>query len=555
MPAPTPSDERLAAALIRLVASPEGALGAGLYLPGADGCRLAGANPALRALLADPGNAAPHPPLRLDARRVERVDPAALGLAAAFAAALALPGDAGGFLLVADGRARRLTPALERRLHDAALLAEALVARTPGQPVLARPALRARPRAAAQRLVEEAMRAAPAGTPAGLMMLDLDRFHAVNEALGVAAGDALLAATAARMEQALDPGDRLLRLEGDRFVVVAPRGQAALRALARRLLQAVSQPLVLDGRTLIMRASIGIVTATAGSATSTLLLQADGALRRAKVEGRGRFVLQEAAEGALELDRSRLELDLADALSNGQMHLAYQPFIDLRDGRVAGAEALLRWRHPTRGELQPTAFIPLAEATGMILPLGRWALRTAMERALRWPERVGLSVNISPLQFHQPDFIADVEAALAATGFPAARLELEITETVLMRDNPETTGQLNALIDLGIRIPLDDFGTGYSALAYLARLPYHRIKLDKAFVQDLGNPATADLIRAIIALARAQGVAVTAEGVERPEHLAQVRRAGFTHAQGYATGAPVADPAHIIDGPPIQAVS
>ena len=398
------------------------------------------------------------------------------------------------------------------------------------------------------------MRAGATGRPAGLMILDLDRFHAVNEALGVAAGDALLAVTGTRLQQALDPGDRLIRLEGDRFAIVAPRGPAALRALARQLLQAVSQPLAIDGRRLVMRASIGIVTATAANPTSALLMQADTALRRAKIEGRGRFVLHEPADGALELERSRLELDLTDALALGQMHLAYQPFIDLRDGRVAGAEALLRWRHPTRGELQPAAFIPLAEATGQILPLGRWALRTAMARALAWPARIGLSVNISALQFHQPDFLDDVDAALAETGFRPERLELEITETVLMRENPETTAQLNALIARGVRIALDDFGTGYSALAYLARLPHHRIKLDKAFVQDLGNPATADLIRAIITLARTQGVAVTAEGVERPEHLAQVRRAGFTHAQGYATGAPVADPTPLLDAPGIQAV-
>jgi EAL domain-containing protein (putative c-di-GMP-specific phosphodiesterase class I) len=210
---------------------------------------------------------------------------------------------------------------------------------------------------------------------------------------------------------------------------------------------------------------------------------------------------------------------------------------------VSGLEAQLRWRHPVRGELAPASFIPLAETTGMILPLGRWALRTALARAMAWPGHLGLAVNISPLQFHQPGFIGEVDAALKETGFPAERLGLEITETVLMRDNPETTGQLRALIARGIRIALDDFGTGYSALAYLARLPHHRIKLDKAFVQDLGNPATAELIRAIIALARAQGVAVTAEGVETPEHLALVRRAGFTHAQGYVTGAPVADPA------------
>ena len=400
MPAPTLSDERSAAALFRLVAA-AGAPAVGLYATDRGACRLVAGNPALAALLTGPARDAPAP--KLAAPHARRVDPRALGLAAAFAAAVPLAGPAAGFLLVAASRARRLTAALALRLADAALLAAPLLARA-GRALpaaAARPALNAaiRPRAAAQRLVETAMRAGAADGPAGLMMLDLDRFHAVNEALGVAAGDALLAVTGTRLEQALDAGDRLVRLEGDRFVIVSPRGPAGLRALARRLLKAVSQPLVLDGRSVVMRASIGIVTATAASPTSALLMQADTALRRAKVEGRGRFVLHEPAEGALELDRSRLELDLADALALGQMHLAYQPFIDLRDGRVAGAEALLRWRHPTRGELQPAAFIPLAEATGLILPLGRWALRTAMARRAAWPARIGLSVNISPLQF------------------------------------------------------------------------------------------------------------------------------------------------------------
>jgi EAL domain-containing protein (putative c-di-GMP-specific phosphodiesterase class I) len=237
------------------------------------------------------------------------------------------------------------------------------------------------------------------------------------------------------------------------------------------------------------------------------------------------------------------------------MHLAYQPYVALDGGEVEGFEALLRWRHPTRGELKPASFIALAEATGQILPLGRWALIAALERALRWPEAVALSVNISALQFHQPDFTSQVNAALAATGFPAERLELEITETVLMRDNPQTIGQLDALIGRGNRIALDDFGTGYSALAYLARQPHHRIKLDRTFVRDLGNPATAELIRAIIALARARGVATTAEGVETPEQVEEVRRMGFTHAQGFATGVPVFDPTAGIPEPLVQSAS
>ena len=237
------------------------------------------------------------------------------------------------------------------------------------------------------------------------------------------------------------------------------------------------------------------------------------------------------------------------------MHLAYQPYVDLRDGRISGAEALLRWRHPTRGELPPAAFIPLAEATGLILPLGRWALGAALARG----GALAGAARLSPSTSRRCSSTSRASSPRSTPRWrrPASRpgrLELEITETVLMRDNPETTAQLRALIARGIRIALDDFGTGYSALAYLARLPHHRIKLDKAFVQDLANPATAELIRAIIALARAQGVAVTAEGVERPEHLAQVRRAGFTHAQGYATGAPVPDPlALLADSVPVAA--
>jgi diguanylate cyclase (GGDEF)-like protein len=546
---PTRADEHLAAALFRLLAIPRGAA-AGILAEDGGAWRTVVGSPGFESLLPRRGTIFLPPQAGLSGA-ARPFDPDELGLAAGFAALVPIAATAttaAGVLLLADRTSRRLSPALAARMADAAVLARPLLARPAAggeRPPVAQAPLQAaiRPRATAQRLVETAMRGRGTG-PVGLMMLDLDRFRAVNEALGIGAGDALLAVTGTRLEQALGPGDRLLRLEGDRYIIVAPHGPAELRALAHRLLQAVGQPLVLDGRTVVMQASIGIVAQTGrGQPTADLLQQADTALRRAKAEGRGRFVLHEPAQDTVALERSRLELDLAHAVANGQMYLAYQPYVDLRDGHVSGLEALLRWRHPVRGELAPASFIPLAETTGMILPLGRWALRTALARAMAWPAHLGLAVNISPLQFHQPGFIGEVDAALKETGFPAERLELEITETVLMRDNPETTGQLRALIARGIRIALDDFGTGYSALAYLARLPHHRIKLDKAFVQDLGNPATAELIRAIIALARAQGVAVTAEGVETPEHLALVRRAGFTHAQGYVTGAPAADPA------------
>ena len=246
---------------------------------------------------------------------------------------------------------------------------------------------------------------------------------------------------------------------------------------------------------------------------------------------------------------SPLECELAEAEGRGELRLVYQGYLDLADGRVSGVEALLRWRHPLRGELAPAAFIPLAEASGLILPLGAWALRAALAAAARWPPGLALSVNVSALQFRQPGFVAQIEAALAAAAVAPGRLELEITETVLMREGPETTAQLKALIGLGVRIALDDFGTGYSALAYLGRLPHHRIKLDRAFVQDLGNPATLELVRAIIALARRTGVAVTAEGVERQDQLRLVRGLGFTHAQGFVTGPPVEDPAALIEAP------
>ena len=400
----------------------------------------------------------------------------------------------------------------------------------------------ARPRAAAQRMIESAVRK-QLGGPAALLMLDLDRFRAINEALGSAAGDALLAVIGARLQQALGPDGFLLQLEGDRFVVVAPGDNDAQVSLAHRLLHAVRQPLALGGRTLAIQASIGIVAGpAAGLSPPDLLVQADAALRRAKADGRDRFVLHEPAYAAAAVDGSQLELDLAGALADRQMYLVYQPFVDLANGGVAGFETLLRWRHPLRGEINPASFIASAEASGLILPLGEWVLRTALATASRWPPRLTLAVNISPLQFHQPGFVAHIDSALADAGVAPDRLELEITETVLMRDNPETTAVLRALIARGVRIALDDFGTGYSALAYLARLPHHRIKLDKAFVQDLANPATRDLIRAIIAMARAQGVAVTAEGVERDEHLSLVKRIGFTHAQGFATGRPVPAP-------------
>jgi diguanylate cyclase (GGDEF)-like protein len=399
---------------------------------------------------------------------------------------------------------------------------------------------------ATQLWIAETLGRRPEGMTLAFLLIDLDRFHALNEVLGAATGDLVLDRTRSRICSVLGSGESLLRLAGDRFGIVAERVGSDPRSLADRLLRTIARPMDLGGRRVSVQASIGIVDQLAPDvASAAVLTQAVSALRRAKHDGRNRYALHVPAIETIDQDRSHLEFDLAHALPEGQMHVVFQPYLSLESGEITGAEALLRWRHPTRGDIRPANFVPLAEATGLILPLGAWTLRTSLALAARWPERLALSVNISALQFHQPQFVEEVDAALERSGFPPERLELEITETGLMRDNSQTVSQLEALIARGIRIALDDFGTGYSALAYLARLPHHRIKLDRSFVQDLANPATAVLIRAIIASARAQGVAITAEGIETAAQLEAVRSFGFTHAQGFATGAPIADPTEL----------
>ena len=384
---PDRSHDRFATALFRLLAARPGFRAVGVLALHRPICQPVTETPELSGLR--------HPgpqdgwPIPASATAPARVDPARLGLAARFAAVAPIGASEGtgiaGFLVIASREPRRLTPALSRWMADAAALAAPLLAPGPvgaGAAAGATPKVTARPRAAAERFVETAFRARRPSTPAGLMILDLDRFRAVNEALGAAAGDALLAVTGTRLQQALDPGDRLLRLEGDRFVIVAPRDAVGLRALADRLLQAVSQPPVLDGRTVLMQASIGIV---GGRRRRADVVAFDAGRHRASPrQDRGprrASLLHEPTQDALMVEKSRLELDLANAVDDGEMHLVYQPYVDLRDGRISGVEALLRWRHPVRGELQPAAFIPLAEATGLILPIGRWALRTALARA------------------------------------------------------------------------------------------------------------------------------------------------------------------------------
>jgi diguanylate cyclase (GGDEF)-like protein len=484
----------------------------------------------------------------LEAGGAVRVDPASLGLRASYAVLEPIRAQRGtaGFLLLADGRRRWLSPKLTAGMRDAAILLAALLGRRPAA-AAADGGVTARilPLADAQRMIGSER--ARTGRSSAVLLLDMDRFRAINAALGAPAGDSLLAITATRLERSIGASERLARLDADRFLILSTRPDTELPDLARRLLASVGEPLSLAGRSVVMQATIGLVgPQPAGVSDDTLFMLADTALRRGKLEGGNRVVLHEPRHNAMLHDRSRLELDLGKAVDRGQLRLVYQPYVSLDSDRVEGVEALLRWDHPERGELMPSEFIEIAESSGQILLVGAWALRTALCQATDWPGGTRLSVNISPLEFHQPDFTARVDAALAVSGFPADRLELEITETLPMRTNAETIGQIRTLIARGIRIALDDFGTGYTALAYLARLPHHRIKLDHSFVQDLANPATRDLIRAIVASARAQGVAITAEGVETLEQLEEVRAMGFTHAQGFVTGGPVTDPMELI---------
>jgi diguanylate cyclase (GGDEF)-like protein len=505
-------------------------------------------------------------PLRKAAtgRKAARLDPGCLGLACPYAAVMPVRGDTAepqAFFLILSARNRWLGSGAGSALVDAADILTGLMAANGGiagatlpqaastAPRQALPSPLPLAHADALRLIRDMPTDADAGGKA-LLMLDVDRFRSLNEALGSAAGDYILAGLFERLADAIEPGEKMARLGGDRFLILTRKSGTRLDAFAAHLLARVSVPLSVGEEPVGMQATIGLVVVPQGNSipAATLFMQADKALRRGKVEGGNRVTVHDPDHDATLQDMSRLELDLGAAIRADQLRLVYQPYVSLLDGSVSGVEALLRWQHPGRGELTPGSFMTLAETSGQILPIGGWVLREALCRAAEWPARTALSVNVSALQFQQPDFTAQIDSALALSGFPAERLEIEITETVLMRDDPETLGQLRTLIARGIRIALDDFGSGYSALSYLARLPHHRIKLDKNFVDDLDNPATSKVIRAIVSSARAQGIAVTAEGIESEARLDLVRKMGFTHAQGYLIGLPVEDPTALLAG-------
>jgi diguanylate cyclase (GGDEF)-like protein len=369
-----------------------------------------------------------------------------------------------------------------------------------------------------------------------VLLLDLDGFKPVNDTLGHPLGDALLKCVAARMQATIRDVDTVARLGGDEFAIiqVGVESPDQVAALAERAIAAVDQPFDIDGHRILVGASIGIAFAPSdGNSCDTLLRNADMALYLAKAEGRGTYRLFEPEMNARVQGRRALEFDLRDALADGAFELEYQPVVETRSGKALGFEALIRWNHPVRGMISPADFIPIAEDTGLIVSIGRWVLRQACMAATAWPGTIGVAVNLSAVQFRGGHLLDAVEAALAESGLAPSRLELEITESVLLQKSDDQLATLHRLRALGVRIALDDFGTGYSSLSYLRSFPFDKIKIDRSFIGDLAtNHESQVIVRTIIGLAIGLGMAVTAEGVETTEQMAVLREEGCAQMQG-----------------------
>jgi diguanylate cyclase (GGDEF)-like protein len=369
-----------------------------------------------------------------------------------------------------------------------------------------------------------------------LLCLDLDGFKLINDTMGHPAGDALLQAVAERLLSVVREVDTVARLGGDEFAIIqvgleAPH-QAAI--LAERVIEVVGRAFDVDGHKIQVGASIGVSIAPADGMSHDLLLRnADTALYLAKADGRGTYRLFEPEMDARVQGRRLLELDLRDALSDTAFELHYQPVVNLRSGGVVGFEALIRWNHPVRGRVSPVDFIPIAEDTGLIVPIGKWVLRHACLEAMAWPPDIGVAVNLSAIQFKGGRLLDSVREALDASGLAPSRLELEITESVLLRSSEDRLALLHQLRALGVRIALDDFGTGYSSLSYLRSFPFDKIKIDRSFISDITTNADSRVIvSAVIGLAAGLGMTITAEGVERADQLATLREEGCTDVQG-----------------------
>jgi diguanylate cyclase (GGDEF)-like protein len=375
-----------------------------------------------------------------------------------------------------------------------------------------------------------------------LFCIDLDNFKSVNDTLGHPVGDAMLVAVASRLRQAAS-GCFVSRIGGDEFVI-AQLGTGAREEtdkLARAIIAAIQEPLVIDGHEIVPGASIGIALAERGEVgVDTLLRNADLALYRAKDDGRGIYCYFEAHLNDRAQSRRKIETDLRKAIEAGEFELYFQPLFDLKANRIGSFEALIRWNHPERGMISPVEFIPVAEDSGLIVPIGAWVMREACARAMQWPEHVRVAVNVSSVQFRRRGLNEIVLQALSQSGLSPDRLEIEITESIFLDSGEDTLKLLHGLRALGIRIALDDFGTGYSSLSYLQAFPFDKIKIDRSFIQNLlTRPGAVAVVRAITDLADALGMETTAEGVEETGQLTELRAQGCTSVQGFLFSRPI----------------
>jgi diguanylate cyclase (GGDEF)-like protein len=370
-----------------------------------------------------------------------------------------------------------------------------------------------------------------------VLCLDLDQFKNVNDTLGHPFGDKLLCQVAERLRGCLRHGDIVARLGGDEFAILQDSlsQPGDTTSLLERIIEVGGAPFDLDGHQVVIGVSIGVAVAPADAADPDQLLKnADMALYRAKVEGRGIYRFFEPEMDARMQARRALELDLRKAIVKGEFELYYQPLVDLASEQISGFEALIRWNHPRHGLMLPADFIPLAEETALIVPIGEWVLRQACAEAAKWPSAVRVAVNLSSVQIRSRGLSQTVSNALACSGLASDRLQLEITESVLLLDSESTLDTLHELRALGVRISMDDFGTGYSSLSYLRSFPFDKIKIDRSFVHGLSsNKESRAIIRAVVGLGSSLGMSTTAEGVETQEELDHMRREGCTEAQGY----------------------
>jgi diguanylate cyclase (GGDEF)-like protein len=382
----------------------------------------------------------------------------------------------------------------------------------------------------------------------GVIFLDLDRFKLVNDSLGHETGDRLLAGVAERLERCLRPGDVVARLAGDEFCILVDsiRDTSDAIRVAERVQQELKTPFQLKGHRVFATVSIGIATSDGESDVEHLLRDADTAMYRAKSRGRSRFEVFDTAMHERAMQILEMESDLRTALEHGQIRLVYLPVVSLESRRISGFEALARWDHPVRGLIPPSEFVPVAEETGVIIPMGQWVLAEACRQMSKWVARfphmrdLTISVNLSARQLQQADLVEDLRRILQQTGVSPGQLKLEVTETVLMDDPAFSTSVVERLGQLGVQVQIDDFGTGYSSLSYLSKLNIDTLKIDRSFIGSLGVPGErAVIVEAIIRLARELGITVIAEGVETVEQLESLRALACQHGQGFLFSMPV----------------